>query len=736
MSVSVLGSRPALAAHGKGAGPVRRWVTLIPLATLLLLTLPGRGLADSDHPPVRLVRVEAPRLSDLMTLQQLGLDILERENSGQAVVAATDSEIVRLQALGFAFTIIEADLEAAVRRKLGPEGEAYHNFAEVIAELDRLRAERPDLVSQRLAIGTSWEGRKLWAVKISDHPDLDEEEPEVLYDALHHAREPIGMEALLHAMRYLIQSYDHDPEIRALVDGRELWFVPVVNPDGYVWGGIGGMWRKNRRQNPDGSLGVDLNRNYGYQWGYDDLGSSPLPASQTYRGPAPFSEPETQAMRDFILSRRFVTGMTLHAYSEINLLPYGWAEVRPEDATLFEEIGHDLEAFTGYPHGQPWELLYFSNGRTQDWQVHDAGMVVIEPEIGSAADGFWPPAERIRVLAERNLPAILHMARIAGAHLAPVGLEVRDGAAEIAASPLTTPGPRVAFFQPAMGDGDGLADPGETVELVLQVRNQGLADLDRMTITVTSSSPGLTVHSGPFEVCSLPARTSRRLTSSPLWVSIAPGAVPGVPIALDLGFTGDGGYVGSATVELVPGSPTLAFADDAESGLGGWTTTGSWGVAAAGAGTAFTDSPRGDYPANANNALVLERPFDLSRAARAVLRYREVIATEPWDDLCHVEARAGGGSWMPIAVLPGGVESSFRERRLSLDALAGEHQVSLRFRLTSNHCNQRDGWTIDDLEVWAYPGPDSTAALAATTPPDGAGVATADTPTAGATPAE
>jgi hypothetical protein len=404
-------------------------------------------------------------------------------------------------------------------------------------------------------------------------------------------------------------------------------------------------------------------------------------------------------MRDFIRSRRFVTGMTMHAYSEINLLPYGWAEVRHADAAAYEEIGYELKKLTGYPHGQPWELLYFSNGRAQDWQVHDARMVVIEPEIGSAADGFWPPARRIQPLAERNLQAILYMAQIAGAHLAPSAIEVRDGIPYASAAG-------------ALGNGNGRADPGETVEVVLLLRNQGWADLDGVRMTPSSRSPVLTVPSSPIEVGFLPARTTRRMDRHPIQVAVAADAAPGETAVIALDFSGARGYVGSATVELVPGTPTLVFVDDGESGLSRWSTTQGWGITELPSGLAFTDSPRGDYQANANNALVLDSPIDLSGARRAVLSYREMVATEPWDDLCHVEASVPGENWLPLAVLPGGVDESFRERRLSLDALAGEPRVRLRFRLTSNQNNQQDGWTIDDIAVWAYPGPDSSAAVA------------------------
>ncbi len=658
------------------------------------------------HPPLRLVEIEISRLSDLLTLHQLGFDVLERD-SNSARVTATDADIAHLESQGFRMSVLELDLESATRRRLGPDGASYHTFDEVVGELDRLRAARPDLVGPRIAIGKSWEGRPLWAVKISDHPELDENEPEVLFDALHHAREPIGMETLLYAMNYLVRYYDRDPEIRALVDEREIWFVPVVNPDGYVWGGMGGMWRKNRRPNADGSFGVDLNRNYGYQWGYDDLGSSPLPSSQTYRGPSPFSEPETSAMRDFILGHRFVTGMTLHAYSEINLLPCGWTDVRPPEAEAYEEIAHDLEEITGYPHGQPSEILYVSNGRTQDWQSHEAGMVAIEPEIGPVSDGFWPAASRIPVLAEQNLPGILYMARLAGASLAAAGIEVDDSSVA-AALVLARAGERLP---PVAGDGDGLADPGETVDLIVTLANKGFADAKDVVMRVTSPSPFIQVHGKKQVVGNVCARSRERLDAHRVRVSVAAGAPLGesVPVVLDL--TGRG-LVTHATVELTLGTPSLVFADDAESGLARWTTTQGWGLVPVPGGYAFSDSPHGSYRSNADNSLVLNRSLDLSTARRVELRYRETVATEPWDDLCRVEARIPGKDWRPVLTLPGGIESRFRERRLSLDAFAGEPNVALRFRLTSNHSNQRDGWTIDDIQVWAYGGADSSVALA------------------------
>jgi murein tripeptide amidase MpaA len=147
-------------------------------------------------------------------------------------------------------------------------------------------------------------GRDLYWVRISNDPTVDQDKPEVLYTGMHHAREPIGMQLLIYYMYYLLENYDTDPEVQYIVNNFELYFVPILNMDGYAYNiqnqpNGGGEWRKNRRQNDDGSYGVDINRNYDYMWGYDNDGSSPYPWDDTYRGPSAFSEPE-------IMNARFV----------------------------------------------------------------------------------------------------------------------------------------------------------------------------------------------------------------------------------------------------------------------------------------------------------------------------------------------------------------------------------------------------------------------------------------------
>ncbi len=155
-----------------------------------------------------------------------------------------------------------------------------------MAWADSLARMHPEVVSPRWSIGQSHEGRDIWCLRVSDNPTVDEDEPEILLDGLHHAREIITSEFALMFVAHLAESYGTDPVATWLVDHRELYVVPIVNPDGLMYNEQtepqgGGMWRKNRRDNGDGSRGVDLNRNYPYAWATTIRAPVPSPATRT-----------------------------------------------------------------------------------------------------------------------------------------------------------------------------------------------------------------------------------------------------------------------------------------------------------------------------------------------------------------------------------------------------------------------------------------------------------------------
>jgi len=306
---------------------------------------------------------------------------------------------------------------------LGSMG-GFTTYAEMLAALDEMKALYPDLISTKQSISqtqTTIEGRPIYYVRISDNPEVDEDEPEVLYDGIHHAREPVSMMSLLYYMWYLLESYENDPEIKALIDNMELYFVPMINPDGYLFNEMtdpegGGNWRKNRRNNGDGTFGVDINRNYGYNWGIDDDGSSGYTYSNTYRGTEPFSEPETQMMRDFILEHDFGVAMNNHVYSEYILHAWGTEDDMPEnDSEIFRGMGEHMTRMNRYYYGQTHFVIYDVNGDANDWaygeQEEKNKIFGFTPEIGLQSEGgFWPDPDLIAYQCEEQVHCFLSAA--------------------------------------------------------------------------------------------------------------------------------------------------------------------------------------------------------------------------------------------------------------------------------------------------------------------------------------
>ena len=301
--------------------------------------------------------------------------------------------------------------------ELGTMGGAY-KMEEVEETLDKLYTKygSKKLITQKFSIGKSHEGRDIYVVKISDHADKDEgdKESQVLYTALTHAREPGGMMTLFYFMYYLLENYEKgDQRVRNIVENRELYFIPVANPDGYAYNqknkpNGGGMHRKNR----NGS-GIDLNRNFGPQelWNYPNSGSSTSSSSDTYRGTAAFSEKETQVLRDFSLTKNFKTALNYHTYS--NLLIYPWGIKNEVADPFFKTMAIEMTRINGYRHGTAQGLLYAVRGVADDYFYKERGVFSMTPEAGGYSDGFWPTASRYWALAKENLEANLLLAEYA-----------------------------------------------------------------------------------------------------------------------------------------------------------------------------------------------------------------------------------------------------------------------------------------------------------------------------------
>lgn len=376
------------------------------LAVFVLLL----GMAFSAEAADMKARIPISSREELSELLLLGLDIVYVKPGSFVDVFISQDMLEILEARGIFLEILIPDLEEYYEDLMGPKINfgPYYTYAEMQELLDSLHTAFPEITTGKIDIGTSWEGRTIWAMKVSDSPNEKEDKPGVLYTGVTHAREPIGCSICIDLIRYLCQHYRAgDPEVVNIVRNCQLWFIPVVNPDGYVYNESGsGWWRKNRRPDPGP---VDINRNFPYMWGYDNRGSSPNPGSEVYRGPSPASEPETQAVINLCDSFSFYTAIDYHSYGNDILTPFCYDTFYTPDSALYREMGDSMSLVNGYPHGTGWEILYFVNGCSKDWEYGQHRIFDFTVEVGEA---FWQPDTAIiREQFEENLYPNLYLAR-------------------------------------------------------------------------------------------------------------------------------------------------------------------------------------------------------------------------------------------------------------------------------------------------------------------------------------
>jgi hypothetical protein len=274
--------------------------------------------------------------------------------------------------------------------------EVWRSYSEPggIADEMELLASQYDGLTELITIGESVEGQPIYAMRVTAGADRvkDGRRPAVLYVSAQHAREWISPEVNRRLLRHFLENYGEDEQVTRLVDTRELWFVLVANPDGYDWTFTDGqrLWRKNLRDNNgDGEItsgdGVDLNRNFPTNWGYDNEGSSDDPSSETYRGTGPASEPETQALDGLLSSIDFSFLVNYHSAAELILYGVGWQvdTPTPDDAVNIALAGTDADpAIDGYDPDLSAEL-YITNGDTTDHAHTAYGVLAFTPELAT-----------------------------------------------------------------------------------------------------------------------------------------------------------------------------------------------------------------------------------------------------------------------------------------------------------------------------------------------------------------
>ncbi|WP_327254676.1 M14 family metallopeptidase [Streptomyces sp. NBC_01244] len=414
-------------------------------AALLALALgaPAYGMSATAAPPpapstatqdesIAQYEIQGPSTATERTaLLRTGVSI-DEVDARSVVVSADPMQAKKLRTLGYELTALPGPPDRSDGRDIAagindfPSKDAlYHNYAEASAEIDQRVAQYPSIISKRV-IGKSYQGRDLVAIKISDNVATDEAEPEVLFTAHQHAREHLTVEMALYLLKEFGSKYGTDSRVTNMVNNREIWIIPDLNPDGGEYDIASGSyrsWRKNRQPNAGSSyVGTDENRNWNYKFGCCG-GSSSSKSSETYRGPAAESAPEVKAVSDFVRSRvvggkqQIKAAIDFHTYSELVLWPYGWTynDTAPgltaDDLAVFKKIGTSMAASNGYTPEQSSDL-YITDGTIDDWLWGDQKIFGYTFEMypaSSGGGGFYPPDEVIERETALNKDAVLQL---------------------------------------------------------------------------------------------------------------------------------------------------------------------------------------------------------------------------------------------------------------------------------------------------------------------------------------
>ena len=588
---------------------------------------------------------------------------------------------------------------------LGSMG-GYFTYQETLDILDAMKQAYPNLITTKADISnfvTQGQpdnsttppigGNGIKWVKISDNPDINEGEPQILYSAIHHAREPASLSQLIFYMWYLLENYETDPEVQSIVNNTELYFVPVVNPDGYLFNektdpNGGGFWRKNRR----GGFGVDNNRNYDYHVGGDPaagiwggVGASNNPNSETYCGTSPFSEAENLAMKWFVENHDFVMAFNNHTSGDLLLYPYGYTNniISPDDA-LFQDVSQELVSRNGFDNIMS-AGLYPAAGDSDDFMYGTVGthnsIYAFTPEIGPS---FWPPASEIESICRGMMYLNLTAAKMVNNY----GVLAEQSPQLIGAN--------------------------YTFDTDFSLKRLGLSGTGNFTISAQPISPEI-IDAGPS--VSFDAMTPLEERTGSISLELDPNTPEGTALVYDL-VVDNGSFLTSAIITKIFGSNEVVFADPGNStnsqfDNNGWATTTSTFVSPS---SCITDSPTGNYSNNTNKTIALLDEIDLTEALAAnATFYAKWEIENNWDYVQFEASTDAGATWIALCgrytntassngfqpldePVYDGTQSDWIFEEVNLTDYIGQ-EIVVRFQLRTDGSGRADGFYFDDLNI-------------------------------------
>ncbi|MFK8045876.1 MAG: M14 family zinc carboxypeptidase [Crocinitomicaceae bacterium] len=565
----------------------------------------------------------------------------------------------------------------------------FFTYQEYLDELDAMASAYPNLITVKQPIDTflTHELRPIYWVRISDNPTIDETEPEVLYTALHHAREPASLSQLIFYMWYLLENYGTNPEVDHVINETELYFVPMLNPDGYLenetnFPNGGGMHRKNKRNIGTSNPGVDLNRNYDYQWNVS--GTSPNVNNDTYAGTNAFSEPETQAIKYFCEAHDFSFAMNAHSYGNLLLFPFGWADnAFVPDNDYFQAFSNHQVIFNNY-NATKASNLYEAAGDSDDW-MYDGDLVTkpkiyaLTPEVGSANDGFWPAQSRILPLCKENVwqnTIAAHLPHIFG-----VATESDPPTIE------NTTGYFHYDYQRLGLTNGAVSVSMQPIQNITALGNNNTHNINLMDIDSDSIS------------------------------YILPNTLSFGDEVIYVLYTNFVTWSRMDTITKTFGVGLTAYSDNANTTAnwsGNWGLTNAYFVSPV---TSITDSPGSNYSNFENSSFELSNAYNFSQSTYASAEfyarweiendydYVQFMASTnngtSWTPLCGQYTNLGTGNQDEDEPLYDNFQTDWVLEQIDLSDYVGLSNVKFKFRLVSDNFVTEDGFAFDDFKIIA-----------------------------------
>ena len=654
------------------------------------------------------IELTSPTLIAQLASQGLPIDHFHKSNENFIEVVFSQSELQKLESLNVDFEIVIPNVTdyflqnnsqnstvTATTAACGLEhfnvGDmgGYHTYDNIIEHIEMMEMEFPNFVKID-TIGTSLEGRAIFGVKISDNVLINESDTEgvVYYDALTHAREPMSLEATLYYMWWLLENQGTNQEATYLINHREMYFVPIVNPDGYVYNQMmnpngGGLWRKNRRDNGGGCFGVDLNRNYGYQWGLEP-GSSSDGCTNIYRGTTPFSEPETEAVKNFLTQIQPSIAFTTHTHGDVFLSPFGYSDTLADYQTYSEFTSEFIpKYYKGY--GTTSQMLgYTSSGTTRDY-LHSEGIYGWTPEIGHA---FWESSDVICDRVEEFLKPMKYLSWVCGNY---------------------------ACYHDFNLINPGETQLGDTIAIEVRIKNRGLTkNAENVEVLLEALQPSLTPLEDLQNYGTISPRTFANNSPTP-FLFIVNEAIPfGEVLIFKVTVSQNNNISYQDTFFINSGAREVLFSDKAQFGSSDWLGNGNqiWGTCdldAVSGEFSFADSRVGNYIENSLSYFYLNQVFDLTNKEHPWVEFNAKWSLERLSDYCFFEASSDNGqSWTSLEglyTIPNDNEHRYNynqhwvQERIDLSSLSGLDEVQFRFRMTTDNSINCDGFYFDDFRV-------------------------------------